>query len=117
MSRKGRVGNLSCASQGAVRMLVTLLFVLFSALLAASLRGFTGFGFAIAAVPLLSLALPPARVVPLAVVLQVLASLIDLRAASRITDWWSMLWLSPGMVVGTPLGLLLLTRLSANEAR
>ena len=84
---------------------------------AALLRGFTGFGFAIAAVPLLSLALPPARVVPLAVVLQVLASVVDLRAASRITDWRSMLWLSPGMVAGTPLGLFLLTRLSANQAR
>ena len=98
-------------------MFVTLLFVVFSALLAAVLRGFTGFGFAIAAVPLLSLVLPPTRVVPLAVVLQVLASLFDLRAASRLTDWRSMLWLSPGMVVGTPLGLLLLTRLSANAAR
>jgi uncharacterized membrane protein YfcA len=117
MSRKGRVGNLSCASQGAVRMLVTLLFVLLSALVAALLRGFTGFGFAIAAVPLLSLALPPARVVPLAVVLQVLASVVDLRAASRITDWRSLVWLSPGLVLGTPFGLLLLTRLSASRAR
>ena len=98
-------------------MLVTFLFVVFSAFLAALLRGFTGFGFAIAAVPLLSLVLPPARVVPLTVVLQVLASLVDLRAASRITDWRSMVWLTPGMVVGTPLGLFLLTRLSANDAR
>ena len=109
--------NLSYAPQGAARMLVTLLFVLLSALLAAVLRGYTGFGFAIAAVPLLSLALPPARVVPLTVVLQVLASVVDLRAASRITDWRSMLWLSPGMMAGTPVGLLLLTRLSANQAR
>src|ERR1017187_5681594 len=105
------------APQGAARMLVTFLFVVFSAFLAALLRGFTGFGFAIAAVPLLSLVLPPARVVPLTVMLQVLASLVDLRAASRITDWRSMGWLTPGMVVGTPLGLFLLTRLSANDAR
>ena len=105
------------APQGAARMLVTFLFVVFSTFLAALLRGFTGFGFAIAAVPLLSLVLPPARVVPLTVMLQVLASLVDLRAASRITDWRSMVWLTPGMVVGTPLGLFLLTRLSANDAR
>ena len=98
-------------------MFVTILFVVFSAFVAALLRGFTGFGFAIAAVPLLSLVLPPAHVVPLAVVLQVLASVADLRSASRITDWRSLVWLSPGMVVGTPLGLLLLTRLSANQAR
>src|SRR5580700_3067784 len=99
--------------QGAASMFITVLFVLPCAFIAALLRGFTGFGFAIAAVPLLSLALPPARVVPLAVVLQVLASMVDLRAASRITDWRSLVWLSPGMVVGTPLGLWLLTRMSA----
>ncbi len=105
------------APQGAAHMLVTVLFVVLSAFVAALLRGFTGFGFAIAAVPLLSLVLPPARVVPLAVVLQVLASVLDLRAAARITDWRSLVWLSPGLVVGTPLGLLVLTRLSANNAR
>jgi hypothetical protein len=104
-------------TQGAALMVVSILFVVLSAFLAALLRGFTGFGFAIAAVPLLSLVLPPTRVVALAVILQVLASVVDLRAASRITDWRSLLWLSPGMVVGTPVGLWLLTRLSANEAR
>jgi hypothetical protein len=70
-------------------MLIILAFVLLSAFCAALLRGFTGFGFAIAAVPLLSLGLPPARVVPLAVLMQLLASLLDLRAAARITDWRS----------------------------
>lgn len=98
-------------------MLMTSLFVILSAFIAALLRGFTGFGFSIAAVPLLSLVLPPARVVPLAVVLLVLASVGDLCAAARITDWRSLVWLSPGMVVGTPLGLWILTRMSANNAR
>lgn len=98
-------------------MLTTLLFVVLSAFCAALLRGFTGFGFAIAAVPLLSLGLPPAQVVPLAVLMQLLASLTDLRTASRITDWRSLIWLSPGLVIGTPLGLLALTRLSAQHAR
>jgi hypothetical protein len=98
-------------------MVVSTLTVVLGAFLAALLRGFTGFGFAIAAVPVLSLVLPPTRVVPLTVVLQLLASMVDFRAASRITDWRSLMWLSPGMMVGTPLGLWLLTRLSANEAR
>src|ERR1700678_1113203 len=96
-------------------MVVSTLTVVLGAFLAALLRGFTGFGFAIAAVPVLSLVLPPTRVVPLTVVLQLLASMVDFRAASRITDWRSLMWLSPGMMVGTPLGLWLLTRLSANE--
>ena len=103
--------------QGAVFMVVSSLIVMCGAFLAAVLRGLTGFGFAIAAVPVLSLVLPPTRVVPLTVVLQLLASSVDFRAAARITEWRSVLWLSPGMIVGTPLGLWLLTRLSANEAR
>ncbi len=98
-------------------MVVPSLIVVLGAFLAAVLRGLTGFGFAIAAVPVLSLVLPPTRVVPLTVVLQLLASVVDFRAAARITDWRSLLWLSAGMIVGTPLGLWLLTRLSANEAR
>ena len=109
--------NAAPAPQGARPMPTTLLFVVFGAFCAALLRGFTGFGFAIAAVPLLSLGLPPARVVPLSVLLQILASLTDLRSAARITDWRSLAWLSPGLVVGTPLGLMLLTRLSPQQAR
>ena len=98
-------------------MLMTLVFVVLSAFCAALLRGFTGFGFAIAAVPLLSLGLPPSRVVPLSVLLQILASVIDLRSAARTTDWRSLAWLSPGLVIGTPVGLMLLTQLSAQHAR
>lgn len=98
-------------------MLITLAFVLLSAFCAALLRGFTGFGFAIAAVPLLSLGLPPSHVVPLSVLLQILASLADLRTSARITDWRSLVWLSPGLMIGTPLGLMLLTQLSAQHAR
>ncbi|HTC08195.1 MAG TPA: hypothetical protein VK726_05405 [Acetobacteraceae bacterium] len=70
---------------------MSLPFVVLSAFCAALLRGFTEFGFAIAAVPLLSLGLPPAQVVPLSALLQILASLIDLRT----TDWRSLAWLSP----------------------
>lgn len=98
-------------------MIGTAAFVVAGAFLAALLRGFTGFGFVMAAVPLLSLALPPAQVVPLALMLQIEIGLIDLRAAVRLCDWASLVWLVPGMVVGTPLGLLALASLSARGAR
>ncbi|MEA2739036.1 MAG: hypothetical protein QOH05_2343, partial [Acetobacteraceae bacterium] len=53
--------------------MISSLIVTMAGVLAASvLRGFTGFGFGLAAVPLLSLALPPAEVVPLVVTLQVI---------------------------------------------
>ena len=53
--------------------------------IAAVLRGLTGFGFALAAVPLLSLVIPPAQAVVIAVLLQCLVGvrdLISLRGSS-----------------------------------
>ena len=47
------------------------------------LRGFTGFGFGLTAVPLLSLVMPPARAVPLVLMLQAMVSLAGLRDALR----------------------------------
>lgn len=84
---------------------------------AAALRGFTGFGFGLAAVPLLSLALPPTQVVPLVVTLQVAIGLIGLRAALPQCDWRAVWTLLPGLVVGVPIGLLILTTLPANPVR
>ena len=98
-------------------MTATALFVVPGAFLAALLRGFTGFGFVMAAVPLLSLALPPTEVVPLAILLQIEVGLMDLPSAARLCDWRSLRWLAPGILLGTPLGLLALTNLSANGAR
>jgi uncharacterized protein len=98
-------------------MIHAALYAVLGAFLAALLRGFTGFGFVMAAVPLLSLALPPREVVPLAILLQIEVGLMDLPSAVRLCDWRALLWLVPGMVLGTPLGLLVLTSLSPNGAR
>jgi uncharacterized membrane protein YfcA len=84
---------------------------------AALLRGFTGFGFGLAAVPLLSLVLPPAQVVPLVITLQVVIGAAGLRAAARECDWHAVRLLVPGLVVGVPIGLLVLTSVPANPVR
>lgn len=84
---------------------------------AAVLRGFTGFGFGLAAVPLLSLALPPSAVVPLVVTLQVIIGLAGLRSAVVNCDWHAVRMLLPGLVTGVPIGLLILTMLPANPIR
>ena len=91
--------------------------VLFGVFVASLLRGFTGFGFGLAAVPLLSLALPPAQVVPFVVVLQVVVGLGGLRAAWPHCDWRSVGGLAPGLVMGIPLGLVVLTHLPPNPVR
>ena len=62
-------------------MAITLLIALLGVFAASVLRGFTGFGFGLAAVPLLSLVLPPAQVVPFVVVLQVVVGTGGLRGA------------------------------------
>ncbi|MGE0226804.1 MAG: sulfite exporter TauE/SafE family protein [Acetobacteraceae bacterium] len=98
-------------------MISTLLIVLFGVFAASVLRGFTGFGFGLAAVPLLSLALPPAEVVPFVVVLQVAVGLGGLRAAWRHCDWRAVGGLVPGLVMGIPVGLAILTSLSPNVVR
>jgi uncharacterized membrane protein YfcA len=81
------------------------------------IRGFTGFGFAIAAVPLLSLLLPPAQAVPIVLVMQVLVSLVGLREASRICDWHSVRLLTIGAAVATPLGVWGLAHLPSAPVR
>src|SRR5512143_3723704 len=98
-------------------MIETLLIAVFGVFAAALLRGFTGFGFGLAAVPLLSLALPPAQVVPFVVVLQVLVGVGGLRGTWRLCDWPAIRGLMPGMVLGLPIGIAVLTAFRANSVR
>src|ERR1700680_1749426 len=91
-------------SKGALRMLEPLLLHVFGIFAAALLRGFTGYGFGLAAVPLLSLVLPPAKVVPFVVMLQVIAGVGGLRHAWWLCDWRTVRGLSPGLVLGIPIG-------------
>jgi uncharacterized membrane protein YfcA len=79
------------------------------------IRGFTGFGFSIAAVPLLSLIMPPAQAVPIVLLLQLLVSMNGLKAAARICDWRSIRALSLGALVATPLGAWALATLRAHQ--
>src|ERR1700761_6936682 len=98
-------------------MTYNLITALLGVFAASILRGFTGFGFGLASVPLLSLALPPAQVVPLVVVLQVLVGTLGLKDAARQCDWHAVFTLAPGLIMGVPIGLLILTALPANPVR
>lgn len=98
-------------------MIYSLVLTMAGVLAAAVLRGFTGFGFGLAAVPLLSLALPPAQVVPLVVTLQVVIGVAGLRSAAKQCDWHAVRLLVPGLLLGIPVGLLILTSLPANPVR
>jgi uncharacterized protein len=98
-------------------MILSLVVAIAGVFAAAILRGFTGFGFGLAAVPVLSLALPPTQVVPLVVALQTVIGLAGLRAAWAVCDWEAVGVLTPGLVLGVPLGLLILTALPPDPVR
>ena len=84
---------------------------------AGMLRGYTGFGFSIAAVPLLSLIAAPATVVPIVLLLQLLVSANGLRAAMQQGNWRSVGLLAIGALLATPAGLWALTQLPESVLR
>ena len=98
-------------------MIYSLVLTIIGVLAASLLRGFTGFGSGLAAVPLLSLALPPAEVVPLVVTLQVIVGIGGLRESLGHCDWASVRRLLPGLILGVPVGVTILSLLPPNPVR
>lgn len=84
---------------------------------AAFLRGYSGFGFALAAVPGLTLVAEPAAVVPTVLLLEILAGLQLLPDIRRSVDWYALRWLAAGALPGVPLGVYLLAALPADAMR
>ena len=85
--------------------------------IAGVVRGFSGFGFSMVAVTALSLFRPPAEIIPMVLLLEISASLNLMVAVWREADWGSLVWLSMGMVVATPLGVLVLATVAPNPMR
>lgn len=84
--------------------------------LAAMLRGFTGFGFALIAVPLTSMVLPPSRSVPMVFTLQLMIGAIDTLRHFRNCDR-SIFAVAIFAVATTPIGVYLLSIASPDIAR
>lgn len=78
--------------------------------LAGLIQGLAGFGSALIAVPLLALVLPLSTLVPLMVVLGVILSVLNLLHLHHALSGARLGRLLIGYLIGTPLGLLLLTR-------
>jgi uncharacterized membrane protein YfcA len=90
---------------------IQVMMVLFAATL---VRAALGFGEALVAVPLLALIIPIQVAAPVAVLIS-----ITVAAAMLVQDWRylhlrSAIWLILFTVIGTPLGLLLLTQVPTN---
>ncbi len=85
--------------------------------IAALIRGYSGFGFAMVGVAGLSIATPPAVAIPTVLILEVIVGLLLLPPVWREISWRPVLTLLAGAVVLTPVGALLLIHLSENLAR
>ncbi len=85
--------------------------------IAGFLRGFTGFGFALAAVPVLTLFVEPAAVVPAIPIVAMIAGAEQLPRAWKSANWHAVYRLLLGAMLGAPFGVLALTYFSANAMR
>lgn len=72
---------------------------------AAIVRGYSGFGFSALVVTSLSLIMAPARIVPVLLALEVVASLRLLPSSWRHVDWHSLRWLLLGCAISIPVGV------------
>ena len=84
---------------------------------AAVIRGLTGFGFAILAVPLFGLVIAPTQAVLLAILLQMLIGPFGVRHALGMIDKRAVTGIALAACVSTPLGLWLLSVTSPDTAR
>ncbi|GHG38578.1 sulfite exporter TauE/SafE family protein [Paracoccus sp. KCTC 42845] len=90
----------------------TIVFVCGAVFIAAVLRGIT-----LAAVPLISIALSPTEAVVITILLQCMIGLRDLPVLRHLVARTTLVTLSVGALIGTPLGLMTLYALSADTMR
>ncbi|QIG51502.1 sulfite exporter TauE/SafE family protein [Nordella sp. HKS 07] len=81
--------------------------------LAAIVRGYSGFGFSLLVITSLSLLMPPQTFIPAVFMLEIAASLHMLPGIWKDIHWRSLAPLIVGCLVGTPLGVWLLTNVPA----
>jgi uncharacterized protein len=91
--------------------LVELAIAILVVLIAGIVRGFSGFGMSAVIVLALSMIMAPAQVVPVAMLLEIVASLRMLPGSWRDVNWRLSAWLLVGSAVGTPIGAWLLLHL------
>lgn len=83
-------------------------------LLAAIVRGYSGFGFSLLVITSLSLLMPPATFIPSIFMLEIAASIHMLPSIWRDIHWRSLAPLIIGCAIGTPLGVWLLANVPAS---
>ena len=78
-------------------------------LLASLVRGFSGFGFSASSVSLLTFILPPKEIVPIILLLEIIASFSMIPSIWKKINWRFVIFLLFGVLIGTPVGVYLLS--------
>jgi uncharacterized protein len=92
---------------------LSLAFACFCIFSAAVVRGFSGFGFSLLSISALTLVYAPAEIVPSIFMLEVAASIHLLSSIWKDVHWRSLLPLTLGCLVATPLGVYCLANVPA----
>jgi uncharacterized membrane protein YfcA len=89
-------------------------FIFFALIIltASIVRGFNGFGFSAISVSGLSFILPPIEIVPIILLLEVFVSIFMIPYIWNKIDWKFVIQILIGIIIGSPIGLLLLKYLS-----
>jgi uncharacterized membrane protein YfcA len=97
--------------------LTLLMAIVFAGLAGGLVRGYSGFGFALAAVPLLTLVLPPTTAIPAVLPIEVGIGLATIPAVQGHIARPVLFGLIAGTLIGTPLGLIFLASVSPDQMR
>ena len=92
-------------------------WIAFAILIAAFVRGFSGFGYSAIVISASSLATNPLNLIAVVVISEAAMSLQSWKGVWPDIDWSRVRWLLLGAVVGLPLGLWALTAVPENIAR
>jgi uncharacterized membrane protein YfcA len=95
----------------------TFVIILIAGLFGGFVRGYSGFGFALAAMPILTIVLSPATAVPAVFPLECAIGLLTLPAERTNVDLSVLKWLALGAIVGTPVGMMVLVLVPAELMR
>ena len=96
------------AGQGELALGAAIVFAAFF------VRGYTGFGASLIAVGLLTFIWPPAHVVPVLFLLEIMASAVLLPGVWRQVQWRALSWLWIGAAFAMPVGLYVLANVPAD---
>lgn len=97
--------------------LPVVLLIAIAGLIAGFVRGYSGFGFGLAAIPILTIALLPQVAVPAILLLELLLAVVTVGGVRGQVAYPALRWMILGTFLGTPIGVVALINMSPDAMR